>query len=139
MVVFDQLRTADLPQDAIFVPVDLTDYGQVLDGVLGIEERSHKVDALVHLAAIPAPGIVPESRHVRQQDERDVEHRHCSQARSRQEHRLGQRDGARSVVQHSAALRSGRRELLTPARIHLIHWSRRWGSSTRVTALGPSG
>jgi nucleoside-diphosphate-sugar epimerase len=59
VVVFDRLRTADLPQGAIFVPVDLTDYGQVLDGVLGIEERYHKVDALVHLAAIPAPGIVP--------------------------------------------------------------------------------
>jgi nucleoside-diphosphate-sugar epimerase len=59
IVVFDRVRPAALPQDSTFVPVDLTDYGQVLDAMLGIEERYDKVDALVHLAAIPAPGIVP--------------------------------------------------------------------------------
>lgn len=41
------------------MPVDLTDYGQVLDAMLGVEERYNQVDALVHLAAIPAPGVVP--------------------------------------------------------------------------------
>jgi nucleoside-diphosphate-sugar epimerase len=41
-------------------PVDLRDYGQVLDGMLGIEENHSGVDAVVHLAAIPAPGIVPD-------------------------------------------------------------------------------
>jgi nucleoside-diphosphate-sugar epimerase len=59
VVVFDRVRTASLPADSIFVPVDLTDYGQVLDAMLGVEERYDQVDALVHLAAIPAPGIVP--------------------------------------------------------------------------------
>jgi UDP-glucose 4-epimerase len=58
-VVFDRVRPASLPADSIFVPVDLTDYGQVLDAMLGIEERYLQVDALVHLAAIPAPGIMP--------------------------------------------------------------------------------
>jgi nucleoside-diphosphate-sugar epimerase len=31
----------------------------VLDAMFGVEERYDQVDALVHLAAIPAPGIVP--------------------------------------------------------------------------------
>ncbi len=47
-------------QDVTYLPVDLTDYGQVLDAMLGVEERYARVDALVHLAAIPAPGRVPD-------------------------------------------------------------------------------
>lgn len=43
------------------VVVDLTDYGQVVDVVLGIDDRHAGVDAIVHLAAIPAPGILPDS------------------------------------------------------------------------------
>jgi nucleoside-diphosphate-sugar epimerase len=58
VVVFDRMRTAALPPDATFVLVDLTDYGQVADAMLGVEERYDDVDGLVHLAAIPAPGIV---------------------------------------------------------------------------------
>jgi nucleoside-diphosphate-sugar epimerase len=58
VVVFDRVRTAALPADATFVLVDLTDYGQVADAMLGIEDRYDHVDGLVHLAAIPAPGIV---------------------------------------------------------------------------------
>jgi nucleoside-diphosphate-sugar epimerase len=41
-------------------PVDLRDYGQVVDAMLGLEEHHEGVDAVVHLAAIPAPGIVPD-------------------------------------------------------------------------------
>jgi nucleoside-diphosphate-sugar epimerase len=58
VVVFDRVRTAALPADSLFVLVDLTDYGQVADAMLGVEERYNHVDGLVHLAAIPAPGIV---------------------------------------------------------------------------------
>lgn len=36
--------------------VDLTDYGQVIDALGGVD-RSEPFDALVHLGAIPAPGI----------------------------------------------------------------------------------
>ena len=39
-----------------FVQVDLTDYGQVIDALGGID-RAAPFDAVVHLAAIPAPGI----------------------------------------------------------------------------------
>ncbi|MFE7846714.1 NAD-dependent epimerase/dehydratase family protein [Microbacterium sp. NPDC057407] len=40
-----------------FVQVDLTDYGQVVDALQGVGDRHDGVDAVVHLAAIPAPGI----------------------------------------------------------------------------------
>jgi nucleoside-diphosphate-sugar epimerase len=58
VVVFDRVRAAALPADATFVLVDLTDHGQVADAMLGVEERYDHVDGLVHLAAIPAPGIL---------------------------------------------------------------------------------
>ncbi len=56
VVVFDRARPA---VGIAYVPVDLTDYGQVLDAMLGVEERYQAVDAVVHLAAIPAPGLMP--------------------------------------------------------------------------------
>ena len=37
--------------------VDLTDYGQTVEALTGVDERSGKVDAVVHLAAVPAPGL----------------------------------------------------------------------------------
>ncbi len=40
--------------------VDLTDYGQVIDAILGIDDRHRGFDAIVHLGAIPAPGILPD-------------------------------------------------------------------------------
>jgi nucleoside-diphosphate-sugar epimerase len=42
---------------AEFVQVDLTDYGQVVDALTAVGDRHDGFDALVHLAAIPAPGI----------------------------------------------------------------------------------
>ena len=61
VVLFDRARPTDgvVGARTSYVPVDLTDYGQVLDAMLGVEERYDHVDALVHLAAVPAPGIVP--------------------------------------------------------------------------------
>lgn len=40
-----------------FTRVDLTDAGQVADALAAIDERHHGLDAVVHLGAIPAPGI----------------------------------------------------------------------------------
>jgi nucleoside-diphosphate-sugar epimerase len=40
-----------------FTRVDLTDAGQVADALSGIDERHRGLDAVVHLGAIPAPGI----------------------------------------------------------------------------------
>ena len=42
-----------------WVRVDLTDYGQTFEALHGIDDRHDGVDAVVHLGAIPAPGIVP--------------------------------------------------------------------------------
>jgi nucleoside-diphosphate-sugar epimerase len=39
--------------------VDLTDYGQVLGALTRLDDRYDGVDAVVHLAAIPAPGMAP--------------------------------------------------------------------------------
>jgi nucleoside-diphosphate-sugar epimerase len=39
--------------------VDLTDFGQAYEAIAGIDDRHEGVDALVHLAAIPAPGLRP--------------------------------------------------------------------------------
>ncbi|MBD3940465.1 NAD(P)-dependent oxidoreductase [Microbacterium sp. NEAU-LLC] len=40
-----------------FVQVDLTDYGQVVDALTAVNDRHNGFDAVVHLGAIPAPGI----------------------------------------------------------------------------------
>src|SRR5699024_1217652 len=40
-----------------FVQVDLTDYGQVVDAFTAVGDQHDGVDAVVHLGAIPAPGI----------------------------------------------------------------------------------
>ena len=44
-----------------FTRVDLTDYGQTLDSLLGVTARHDGLDALVHLAAIPVNGLVPDA------------------------------------------------------------------------------
>jgi UDP-glucose 4-epimerase len=41
-----------------FIRVDFTDYGQAIDAIFGVNDRHDGFDALVHLAAIPAPGIL---------------------------------------------------------------------------------
>jgi nucleoside-diphosphate-sugar epimerase len=41
-----------------FTRVDLTDYGQAVEALTGVDDRHRGVDALVHLAAIPGPGMV---------------------------------------------------------------------------------
>jgi nucleoside-diphosphate-sugar epimerase len=62
VVVFDRIRppAETLGPHAVFVPVDLTDYGSVVDAMFGVEEKYTGVDAVAHLAAIPAPGMVPD-------------------------------------------------------------------------------
>lgn len=41
--------------------VDLRNYGQVVDVLLGLDDRHSGFDAVVHLGAIPAPGLVPDA------------------------------------------------------------------------------
>jgi len=62
----DRARPADLPDGVDFLSADLTDYGQVVEALTHIDDRYGRlpvgsgpgVDALVHLAAIPAPGLI---------------------------------------------------------------------------------
>ena len=49
------------PSGEGFTRVDLTDYGQTLDSMLGITARHTGLDAIVHLAAIPVNGLVPDA------------------------------------------------------------------------------
>jgi nucleoside-diphosphate-sugar epimerase len=52
----DRVRPVDTA--APFVAVDLTDYGQVVEALSGgVDEHPEQVDAVVHLAAVPAPGL----------------------------------------------------------------------------------
>ncbi len=44
-----------------FLRADLSDHGQVMSLFMGVEDRFDHVDALVHLAAVPAPGLLPNS------------------------------------------------------------------------------
>ena len=44
-----------------FLRIDLTDYGQVVDAFSGVDDKYDGVDAVVHLAAIPAGGIHADS------------------------------------------------------------------------------
>ncbi|UKA66229.1 NAD(P)-dependent oxidoreductase [Arthrobacter sp. FW306-05-C] len=41
--------------------LDLRNYGQVVDALLGVDDRHDGFDAVVHLGAIPAPGILPDA------------------------------------------------------------------------------
>jgi nucleoside-diphosphate-sugar epimerase len=50
----------DGTRGAGFLRVDLTDYGQVIDAFSGVDDQADGFDAVVHLGAIPAPGIVPD-------------------------------------------------------------------------------
>ena len=62
VVVFDRARPPEGSEmtGAVYLPIDLTNYGQVLDAMLGLEENYSHPDAVVHLAAIPAPGKAPD-------------------------------------------------------------------------------
>ena len=51
-------RSGPTPASAArFLRIDLTDYGQVVEALTGIDDAYDAVDAVVHLAAIPAPGL----------------------------------------------------------------------------------
>ena len=43
------------------VAIDMRDYGQVAEAIQAVDERHGGVDAVVHLAAIPAPGLATDA------------------------------------------------------------------------------
>ena len=56
VVGLDRERDPDSAADA-FVRVELADHGQVVEALTAVDGRHDGVDAVVHLAAIPAPGL----------------------------------------------------------------------------------
>jgi UDP-glucose 4-epimerase len=50
-------RVPDPSSGATFVQVDLADAGQVREALTAVDDRHDGVDAVVHLGAIPAPGL----------------------------------------------------------------------------------
>jgi nucleoside-diphosphate-sugar epimerase len=46
------------PQDQHSTAVDLTDFGHAVGALTGVDSRASALDAVVHLAAIPAPGLL---------------------------------------------------------------------------------
>ncbi len=61
----EELLVLDLqaPRDrgVAFTRVDFTDFGQTLEALTRIDDRHDGLDAVVHLAAIPGPGMVPDA------------------------------------------------------------------------------
>jgi nucleoside-diphosphate-sugar epimerase len=45
-------------QGCPFVGIDFTDFGQTVEALTGIQDRYDGLDAVVHLAAVPAPGLI---------------------------------------------------------------------------------
>src|SRR5580765_4439337 len=56
VVALDRAADPDSMADAA-VRVDLTDHGQVIEAFTAVDDRHDGIDAVVHLAAIPAPGL----------------------------------------------------------------------------------
>jgi nucleoside-diphosphate-sugar epimerase len=56
VVGLDRVTDPGVPAHAQ-VRVDLTDHGQVREALTAVDDRHDGVDAVVHLAAIPAPGL----------------------------------------------------------------------------------
>jgi nucleoside-diphosphate-sugar epimerase len=53
----DEVINLDAAAQRPDIRIDLTDYGQTVEALSGIDDRYDRIDAVVHLAAIPAPGI----------------------------------------------------------------------------------
>lgn len=53
-------RVPSLDPVAPFTRIDLTDLGQVADALGGVDDRPSPFDGVVHLAAIPGPGMAPD-------------------------------------------------------------------------------
>ncbi|WP_129668411.1 NAD-dependent epimerase/dehydratase family protein [Phytoactinopolyspora endophytica] len=57
VVSVDLVRPAD--STVRHTVADLTDFGQTMAALAGVDERTKDVTGIVHLAAIPAPGLAP--------------------------------------------------------------------------------
>ena len=61
VVNLDRAPSPDAPASVTFLRIDLDNYGQVAEALTAVDDRYDSIDAVVHLAAIPAPGLVTNS------------------------------------------------------------------------------
>jgi nucleoside-diphosphate-sugar epimerase len=59
VVNLDQSPPRETSAPCPFTRVDLTDFGQVVGALTAVDSRYDRLDAVVHLAAIPGPGAAP--------------------------------------------------------------------------------
>ena len=57
VVNLDRVPPATPQPGEQFVRIEFTDFGQTVEGLSAIEDKYRSLDAVVHLAAIPAPGL----------------------------------------------------------------------------------
>ena len=58
VVNLDRVSSPDThPENYSFTRIDFTDFGQTFEALHAIDDRYDAIDAVVHLAAIPAPGL----------------------------------------------------------------------------------
>ena len=106
--------------------VDLTDYGQAVEALGGIDDRHDGVDALVHLAAIPAPGLRANAATFANNITASYNVYSAALARRRAQDRVGlERDRARPAVRRAAARTSRSTRSTRRARTARTRWSRR--------------
>ena len=122
-----------------FVRVDLTDYGQVADVLGGVHGEQPPVEAVVHLAAIPAPGLAPDAVTFANNVPATFNVLHAAIRQGIRTHRHGvERDGARPALRHPAAVRPGRRGVRRPARVGVLpRQAPRGGDGGRAVPLAP--
>jgi len=88
-----------------FSRADLTDFGQTVAALSGIDERVRNVTAVVHLAAIPAPGLATNAGYVRNEYDQYLQRiRSCAAARNKKCGLGIQRDRARLTVRQPSTL-----------------------------------
>ncbi|EED82578.1 predicted protein [Postia placenta Mad-698-R] len=62
VINFDkQLPPPTAPKEAQFMHTDLEDMGQVMENLIEVDTKYKNIDAIVHLAALPAPGMMASS------------------------------------------------------------------------------
>ncbi|CCM06517.1 uncharacterized protein FIBRA_08789 [Fibroporia radiculosa] len=62
VINFDRVpHPSTIPQEIIFMQTNLEDMGQVIENLIDVDTKYKGVNAIVHLAALPAPGMMASS------------------------------------------------------------------------------
>ena len=122
-----------------FVKVDLTDFGQTLDAILGIDDKHRRLRRHRPPGCDPGPGHPRRCGDVPQQHPRHLQRVPGGAPGGHPQRRLCvERDRPRTAVRRAAALHPGRRGLPRPAREHVFAGQApRRADGDRAGALGP--